>query len=246
MFDQRLGFYDIRVDPTNSNNPASKFIRMIGSRKRVLEVGCATGYLSAYLTQQLGCEVVGIELNPQAAELARQHCASVIVGDVEKDAFKSLSGLFDVILFGDVLEHLVCPGAVLSRCKDYLAQNGCILISMPNVAHYSIRIHLLLGRFNYQEYGLLDRTHLRFFTLRTARQLIEEAGYQVADFDVVYSMRGTRLVQSSQRLERFLKNHFAEVIGFQFIFRAVKRPGDGHGTLGDGLVSPRERGLAHE
>ncbi len=244
MFDHRLGFYDLRVDPANSNHPHSKFIRMVGSRRRVLEVGCATGYLSAYLSRQLGCEVVGIELNPQAAELARQHCASVIVGDVEKDAFKSLTGLFDVILFGDVLEHLVCPGAVLSLCKDYLAQNGCVLISIPNIAHYSIRMHLLLGRFNYQEQGLLDRTHLRFFTLRTARQLIEEAGYEIADFDVVYYMRGMRLVQSSGRLERFLKRHFAELIGVQFIFRIVKRPGDGHRTFGTRPVSVRDRVLS--
>ena len=221
MFDERLAFYDLKVDPSNSNNPLTKFIHLIGPQKRVLEVGCATGFLSKYLTRQLRCQVVGIELNPEAARLAKQHCEDVIVGDVEKDALDKAKGLFDVITFGDVLEHLISPGVVLRRCKNCLALDGYILTSIPNVAHWSIRGHLMRGKFNYQKGGILDRTHLRFFTLRTARRMIEEAGYDIVHSDIVYALPGMKANLSSKRLERFLKKHFAGLIGVQFIFKAV-------------------------
>jgi SAM-dependent methyltransferase len=172
----------------------------------------------------MGCEVVGIELNPEAAKRAAQHCATVIVGDVEKDALERLTGKFDVITFGDVLEHLVCPGAVLLRSRAYLTENGCVLVSLPNVAHYTIRLRLLLGRFDYEQCGLMDHTHLRFFTLRTAKRMLEEAGYAICDFDVVHEMRGTRLLRRYKRLESFIKRHFATLIALQFVFKAVKVP----------------------
>lgn len=225
MFEYRVQLYESRVEPNKLNCSLNKFIQMIGRKQRVLEVGCATGYLSAYLTQQMECEVVGIEFNIEAARKAEGNCSRVICADVEKDAFDKVTGLFDVITFGDVLEHLVCPGAVLLRSRDFLREGGYILVSIPNIAHYSARLDLLLGKFEYQQYGLLDRTHLRFFTLGTARQFLEDAGYVIDDFDSVYIMRGMRFIQPHGRLERFLKKHLAGLIGYQFIFKASKRNG---------------------
>ena len=84
---------------------------------------------------------------PEAALQAERHCTHVIVGDVEKDALDRAEGRFDVITFGDVLEHLVSPGTVLSRCRHLLSDRGFVLISVPNVAHYTVRLRLLRGRF---------------------------------------------------------------------------------------------------
>lgn len=237
MFEVRVQDYDFRIDPSNPNSTATKFIQMIPSGGRVLEVGCANGALSEYLTRQLGCEVVGIELNPEAAFQAERGCSRVIVGDVEKDALDRAEGKFDVITFGDVLEHLVSPGTVLSRCRHLLSSKGFVLISIPNVAHYTVRLRLLGGQFDYQQQGPLDHTHLRFFTLRTARQMLADSGYRILAFDIAYAMRGARLVRRCRPLESFLKRHLTRLIGCQFIFKAVpdsERPDEARRSVQSG------------
>jgi SAM-dependent methyltransferase len=225
MFEVKVQDYGFRIDPSNANSPATKFIQMIPRGSRVLEVGCANGAFSAYLTRNLACEVVGIELNVEAASQAERHCSRVIVGDVEKDALDRAQGAFDVITFGDVLEHLVSPGTVLSRCRRLLSSKGFVLISIPNVAHYTVRLRLLRGQFDYQPRGLLDYTHLRFFTLRTARQMLADSGYQISAFDIAYAMRGARLVRKCRPVESFLKRHLTALIGCGFIFKAVPDSG---------------------
>jgi ubiquinone/menaquinone biosynthesis C-methylase UbiE len=226
MFDVRTQLYDFGVDPNALNTPQAKFIQMIGVKKRVLEVGCASGRFSAYLVRELGCEVVGIEINPEAARgEAAACCSEVIVGDVETDALDKVRGKFDVITFGDVLEHLVAPDLVLARVRGLLDEGGYVLISVPNVAHYTLRLGLLRGNFNYTKYGLMDRTHLRFFTLRTARQMLADSGYRIATFDIVYAVHGLRYVDKCKPLVRFLKRHLTSLVGFQLIFKAVPEPG---------------------
>jgi len=223
MFDDRVQSYDFAFDRSYQNDPRNKFLERIGRGNRVLEVGCATGQVSAYMTQELGCEVVGIELSAEAARHAERWCSEVIVADIEKDALERVKGLFDVVTFGDVLEHLIAPGAVLSRCKRVLKPHGFILISIPNIAHYSIRLSLLRGKFEYRQYGIMDRTHLRFFTLQSARRMIEEAGFLVQDFDLVYITRGMRFITAGGRLERLVKKRFPELVGYQFVFKAAIR-----------------------
>ncbi len=221
MFDHRVQSYDFRVDPSNSNNPTAKFISFIPRGSRVLEVGCANGALSAYLTRKLDCEVVGIELNSEAARLAERHCSRVIVDDVEKGALDEARGKFDVITFGDVLEHLVLPGSVLARCRGLLSKGGFVLVSVPNVAHYSVRLRLFRGQFDYEQYGLLDRTHLRFFTARTARRMLADSGYRIASFDIVCAMRGWRFVKKYALLQSFVKRRLTGIVGYQLIYKAV-------------------------
>lgn len=222
MFEDRLQLYAPRFDPSHSNSPITKFAELIPRGSHVLEVGCASGVLSSYLTQHLDCSVVGVEINPQAAKLAEQSHSQVIIGDIEKDTLEKAGGPFDVITFGDVLEHLVCPGDVLSRCRSCLTEEGFVLVSIPNIAHYSVRLSLLQGRFDYQEYGLLDRTHLHFFTIRTARQMLVDTGYAISYFDIVYNVRGMRLISPGGTLEKLLKKHLTSFIGYQFIFKAIK------------------------
>jgi SAM-dependent methyltransferase len=171
--------YDAVVDPDAATS-VGYAVRLAGWNKRVLDVGCATGYVAATLSDR-GCTVVGIEGDPHAAEKARSVTERVVVGDLEDPATIDSLGddSFDVVLCGDVLEHLVDPIAVLRRAVEHLRPDGIVIVSVPNVAHADVRLNLLQGRFPYTETGLLDRTHLRFYTASSARELLEHAGLLV-------------------------------------------------------------------
>ncbi|HWI75053.1 MAG TPA: class I SAM-dependent methyltransferase [Baekduia sp.] len=151
---------------------------------RVLDVGCATGYLAAELTRK-GCTVDGVEVDPVAAEQARAHCREVVVGDLEApfthaEVERMLAGVRpDVVVCADVLEHLRDPWSVLAWLRTLIAPGGRAVISVPNIAHWTARRALLRGRFDYTDYGLFDRTHLRFFTRASAAELARRAGLAV-------------------------------------------------------------------
>lgn len=143
----------------------------------VLEIGTATGYLSAEMRRR-GAAVTGIEQDAGMAEVAREHCREMHVGDVETMDLSGL-GRYDAIVLGDVLEHLRDPRAILERVSRHLKPGGKILISIPNVANIWVRLNLLLGSFNYTRSGILDETHLHFFTLKTSHELARASGLDV-------------------------------------------------------------------
>lgn len=176
--------YDFAPDLVSDNAHAHQ-LRAVPTGSRVLELGCATGYLSRYLKEERGCRVVGVELDEAAAERARAHCERVVVGDLDQLVLSDVldEGAFDVILAGDVLEHLKSPGQVLAAARRVLAPGGRVVATIPNVAHGDLRLALLAGRFTYQRLGLLDETHLRFFTLAGVHALFEQAGYAVHRVD---------------------------------------------------------------
>ncbi len=127
----------------------------------ILDVGTASGYLGKTLRER-GHSVTGIEMDPATAEKARAYYDFFHVADLETFEFPYRRE-FDYILFADVLEHLRDPAAVLRRCIPALKESGKIIISVPNVANIVVRLSLLLGRFDYMDRGILDRTHFRFF-----------------------------------------------------------------------------------
>jgi len=151
---------------------------------RVLEFGCATGYMSQALRDRLGARVVGVELNAEAAQLAAVHLDRVLVGDAEELDLEAELGSdrFDAVLFADVLEHLRDPAALLRRVRPLIAEGGVVIASIPNIAHASVRLALLGGSFRYREQGLLDETHLRFFTREGVQDLFESSGYVVTQW----------------------------------------------------------------
>jgi glycosyltransferase involved in cell wall biosynthesis len=165
-----------KTDPYSSHAQILKWIEQERPAE-VLEIGTATGYLSSEMAR-LGCAVTGIEQDPQMAEIARQHCREMIVGDIEDLDFSKL-GQYDTVVFGDVLEHLRNPREILQRASALLKPGGKVLMSLPNVANIWVRLNLLFGRFNYSRVGILDETHLRFFTLQTMRQLVNDSGFDV-------------------------------------------------------------------
>lgn len=160
-------------------------VDFVGSNKTVLDVGCSSGYLAKVL-QAAGNTVSGIEFDPDAAELAAPYLAKIVVADLERTSLAEAFGddRFEVIVFGDVLEHLRDPLTTLRQARQLLTPNGYIVVSIPNIAHGDVRMSLLLGRFNYTNMGLLDNTHVHFVTRSTLRELLRDAGFTATDVKV--------------------------------------------------------------
>jgi 2-polyprenyl-3-methyl-5-hydroxy-6-metoxy-1,4-benzoquinol methylase/uncharacterized coiled-coil protein SlyX len=173
--------YHAEIDLSQKHTSHAQLIRLVGRNKDVLEVGPATGYVTKILKER-GCRVWCIEYDPEAARVAAEFCERMVVANIETIDFlrEFRKERFGVVTFGDVLEHLVDPLGVLIRVKDVLKPSGCVVASVPNVAHGSVRLSLLAGRFDYQEAGLLDRTHLRFFTEESLGKLFRDAGYEIS------------------------------------------------------------------
>jgi SAM-dependent methyltransferase len=143
----------------------------------VFEGGVSSGYFARVL-RDAGLVVDGAELDEGAAERAAAVCRTVWTGDLERLDPSVLRGPYRVLLFGDTLEHLADPVPLLRRLRDVLAPDGALVISVPNVANWTVRAQLLVGRFRYTDRGILDRTHLRFYTERTLLEMLRDAGYR--------------------------------------------------------------------
>jgi len=178
-----LSKYDIDVDLANRQGTShALLVELVGANKRVLDVGCDTGYLGETLTA-FGNTTSGFEVNEITAAQARSKLERVEVGDLERTDLVELfgRGAFDVVVFGDVLEHLRDPLPVLRQARPLLAPGGSVLISTPNIAHGDVRLALLSGRFRYNKLGILDETHTRFFTRDSLVEFLRDAGFILAD-----------------------------------------------------------------
>ncbi len=171
--------YDFELD-LNSANSLSLIAQEIRPCTSVLEFGPASGRLTKYLSEKK-CKVSIVEIDEEAGNKSIQYAYKGFIGKEQGDIENyywadNLDELFDYIIFADVLEHLKYPDEVLERCKEYLAPEGSILISIPNIAHNSIIIDLINDEFHYNELGLLDNTHLRFYTYKSFRRLLDKIG----------------------------------------------------------------------
>jgi len=182
-----MGVIDLAVK-NNAHTKAFDFIADAcrGRTGRVLEVGCASGYFGVAL-KQYGHEVWGVEASSQVATVARRRLDHVYVGTIEEFLASRASRevAFDFIVFGDVLEHLVHPTRVLRACVALLKPAGRVVASIPNVAHLAVRLMLMEGRWEYSQLGLLDHTHLRFFTRASLLEMFAEADLVVTHLDAV-------------------------------------------------------------
>ncbi|NWG16123.1 MAG: methyltransferase domain-containing protein [Chloroflexi bacterium] len=172
-------FDPARAHPDDAH---SVLMRLIPRESRVLELGCASGYLSGYMEQALGCRVTGLEADPAATAIAAQRCSEVHTVDLDApDALEAArsSAPYDVLLAAAVLEHLKYPERLLQQARALLSPGARVIVSLPNIAYWRLRLMLLAGRFDYSDYGVMDRTHLRLYTARTGRALLEDQGYPV-------------------------------------------------------------------
>lgn len=205
-------------------------VSLVPRGARVLEVGCAAGHMSEVLRSRLGCSVAAIEVSPAAAEMARRHCNRVVIGDAEIVDFEVLFGAdrFDAIVFADVLEHMREPGTVLQRVRPFLADGGAVIASSPNFAHGSVRLALLGGEFYYRDTGLLDRTHLRFFTRETVEDLFEASGYVITQWlRRKLAIEASEIGPPDRPIPHAVREWLAaepEATTYQFVIRAVPSP----------------------
>ena len=223
----RPSVYNHSVDASAQNNSHALMLGLIGHGQRVLEVGCATGGMTVALGAQ-GCTVVGIEIDPDAAEQARRHAESVHVVDLDGERLSArLPGeRFDVIVFGDVLEHLRNPQATLADALQLLRAGGRVVISVPNMAHADVRLALLEGQVPYADLGLLDRTHRHWFTRDNLQALLKSCGLRATQWQRTVQPLGKTEIPFNREAVPWALRHWLkrqpEASTYQFIVQAQR------------------------
>lgn len=216
----RYQYFDQDEDSVTGMLPA-----LIPHGARLLEVGCGAGAMLQFFSKVPGVVALGIEPNHDRARAAAQLGLDVQCGLLNAETASSL-GTFDVVVFADVLEHLHEPGDLLVLDRGMLRPGGFVLASVPNVAHWTIRLALLCGTFDYQPSGLMDATHVRWFTIASARRLFEAAGFSRVEFDwttAPFLKEYDRLPRKRQAIRAFVRQ-FPGLFGFQHIIQAFLEP----------------------
>jgi 2-polyprenyl-3-methyl-5-hydroxy-6-metoxy-1,4-benzoquinol methylase len=179
---------------------------------KVLDIGCGRGNLGAYLQDKYSCKVTGLEIIDENRIIASSVLYVTYLGDIETMDLSVLGSGFDYVIFSDSLEHMLEPKAVLERVRGLIKEGGYLLIAMPNIRNFRVTVPLLfLDQWEYQDEGLLDRTHLRFFTNTSICNLIEQCGYRVERvlFDLPLSSKvGILNILTLGLFRRHLTSHY--------------------------------------
>jgi len=224
LFSKRYGQTTI-IDLNNKNASPTIIIELIGYDKNILEIGTSTGYISRALKERRN-RITGIEIDREAGLDAQEYCDRMIYDDVETlDLDKILEpGSFDIILCGDVLEHLKNPEFILKKIQKFLKPEGYMVVSLPNFCHGDVLFSLMNGDFRYTPVGLLDETHLRFFGLKNIFALFARCGYQVSDIHTTnFDIGKTELAIDVDKIPGDFLNFIRSLPNssvYQFIFRA--------------------------
>ena len=214
--------YQFKPGPYSSHALLLRVFPRRGEGRRVLDIGCASGYLAQILAQR-GYSVTGVDL-PGTAHPPGIHFAAA-----DLDAgLPPLDGCFDYILCADVLEHLRDPGRLLRECRERLAPGGALVASLPNSGHAYFRWHVLMGRFPQHDRGLFDRTHLQFYTWHGWVDLLARAGFRVEELHcsgvpvglALPKWQGSTWVRALECLSYESARVWKKLFAYQFIVRA--------------------------
>jgi SAM-dependent methyltransferase len=177
--------YDYKQDEFEEDSHYGRLLHRVGKSKRVLELGSSTGYLTQAMQEKFGCRVTGVEIDPAAAQKARDKGLDVRVLDLDfADLSVEFAGeKFEAVLLADVLEHLRDPAATLRQISKILAPGGKIVASIPHAGHGDIKMALLTGRLPFRPMGLLDHTHVKFFTRSLLEDLFIKSGYRIDEIE---------------------------------------------------------------
>ena len=223
------------VPLADRNSATTRIVGLVPTGARVLDVGCSAGYLGEALKQRRGARVWGIELDETDAAKARERgFEEVFTADLDRFAWDDLgSREFDAVVFADVLEHLKQPGEAIRGAARHLAPDGLIIASIPNIAHLSVRVELMEGGFAYEKLGLLDDTHLKYFTKRTVEDMFRAAGmgiqrleatvYDLPEDSIAERLRAVGLETTPRFWEQMNSD---EARAYQYLVVAGKGPGE--------------------
>ena len=234
----------IDFDSLHDNNIDRLQLSMVPGNSHLLEIGCATGYMTEYLAMEKQCKVLAVEPNKEQADAARARGVNVITGFIDApdtqhtlDTYTEEHGLFQVIFMSQVIEHISDPATTLCTLRRWLQPDGCLIISTCSIVHWKCRLQILFGKWEYQDYGIFDRTHLRFFTIKSFADLLHESGYRTTDFKYTFEdicpfkiLFDTRILAPSDllrlipfvghRLRRMYTDLFKNLIAAQFVYKA--------------------------
>jgi 2-polyprenyl-3-methyl-5-hydroxy-6-metoxy-1,4-benzoquinol methylase len=221
-----LPYFD-KPSPWSSHSRIAASLKKLPAQSRVLDIGTASGTL-ARMCQAHPLQLFGVEPNPDWARNAAPLYEKIFVGSIQDAEDEFLAG-YDVIVLGDVLEHLPMPDLVLQKLVRLQTSGTVLIISVPNIANLWVRLNLLLGRFDYTDRGILDRTHLRFFTRKTLLAMLKQSGLELVSIEVTpiplelvsgffLSVPGRWIHALFARLTSFLPT----LLGYQFVLKARK------------------------
>ncbi len=215
----------------DDNTPWFKVFSMITNGSTVLDVGCSSGTFGEILNAKKNCTVDGVEIDESDRQIAAQKLRKVFNFNIENGVPDELKKEYDYVYFGDVIEHLFYPVRALKNTKDLLREKGKVLFSIPNMEHMSVRLDVMEGKFGYGKTGLLDATHLHYYTKKEISRVFAEAGYEIKHLEWVHRDIPSPIL--SKRLQamglgitkKFIdKSKKVEAAAYQYIGIAVPTP----------------------
>lgn len=199
--------------------------RIPGAARRILDVGCGTGALGGRIKQERQCHVTGITYSQAEVDLAARVIDEPLLRDLDHFDAAEL-GSFDCIICSHVLEHLHRPDLLLRQLAAHLEPDGRLLVALPNILHWRQRLVFLRGKWKYEDCGLLDRTHYRFFDWESAQALLNENGFAVCEARAYGTFPGSRFLGGMGRLlDERSTAIWPGLVGFQFVFAARRGAG---------------------
>lgn len=207
-------------------------LKLVPKNSKVLDLGCGEVRLGELMEKRLRCKVVGVEIDRKKAKTASSKISKIIVGDIEDQNTQNAifkNGRFDVVFASAILEHLKDPEFVLKiLIKSLKTKNSLVIVTLPNIAHWSIRFQLFFGKFNYANSGILDRTHLHLYNLESARKFLKNSNLKIILED--YEIVGFPFIEKICKLFPFLNwlirekilKIFPRFFAYQFLFLTIK------------------------
>lgn len=236
--------YEVKID---ADSGPARVVRIVGNNKNVLEIGAGPGSITKLLTHVSTCKVTALDIDSESIKKLAPHCERAYQADLNDATWPSILGdnsKYDVVVAADVLEHVYQPLNVLSAMKNFLNQDGYMVISLPHAAHSVIHACLFDEDFEYNNFGLLDKTHIRFFGIKNIQRLFEDAGMKIihAEF-VVRTPEHTEFSKRWSKTPQALRDALAQnPFGFvyQVIVKAVPIANDGNPiSLMQMMVTPQ-------
>lgn len=220
MYMSRKTNFDLSASQVyiNVNPYILKYLNNL-KNKQILDVGCGDASLGKILEKKEN-KVTGIEMNPESARLARKNISNVIEEDALAAVKKLKKDFFDVVILSDFIEHIPYPDIFLKELKHLIRKGGFIIISVPNIANFTTRFDLLFGRFDYKKHGIMDSTHLRFFTKKTISKLVSAAGYKIKKLDITPVIPSFLERTMIERLVYWISKFCKGLLAYQFVILA--------------------------